>query len=82
MNMKTNAVKISSKNLSILQEIADSQNNTIEFVANETIENYYEDLRQWRIAKIKKAIEQIDNGQTVSHEEMQAIFNKYKNKNK
>ncbi|MDR2008753.1 MAG: hypothetical protein LBQ34_07285 [Alphaproteobacteria bacterium] len=80
--MKTNAVKISSKNLSILQEIADSQNNTIEFVANETIENYYEDLRQWRIAKIKKAIEQIDNGQTVSHEEMQAIFNKYKNKNK
>ncbi|MDR2008343.1 MAG: hypothetical protein LBQ34_05160 [Alphaproteobacteria bacterium] len=77
--MTQTAIKITEKNQAILQEIADSQGKTIEFVANETIENYYESLLQWQIAEIKKSQEDYRNGRIISSEEMNKLFNKYMN---
>ncbi|MDR2008607.1 MAG: hypothetical protein LBQ34_06525 [Alphaproteobacteria bacterium] len=77
--MKASAVKISNKNEIEVKELATPQNNTIEFISSENIEYPFELTLEQQIEKIKKAQEQIKNGETKTHQEIyDRFFAKYK----
>ncbi|MCL2566881.1 MAG: hypothetical protein FWE18_02135 [Alphaproteobacteria bacterium] len=75
--MTHSAIKITEKNKVILQDAATSQGKTIELVANEAIENYYENLLNWQIAEIKKSQEECRKGNVVSQETIDATLKSF-----
>jgi len=61
-----------------LDSLAESMDRSRSWLVSQAVEDYVA-YQQWYIEKIKEGIAAADRGEFATEEEMEAVFNKYKN---
>ncbi len=71
MTQSTISFRATTDKRDTLDKIAKSQQRDRSFIINEALDRYI-DIYNWQIAHIQQGIEQAENGDFVSHEEVMA----------
>jgi len=73
---ETISFRIDSSKKNSLDAIAESLDRDRTFVINEAIAHYVE-IHEWQISHIKKGVEQANQGEFATEEEIQSVLKKY-----
>ena len=73
---ETISFRIDSSKKNSLDAIAESLDRDRTFVINEAIAHYVE-IHEWQINHIKKGVEQANQGEFATEEEIQSVLKKY-----
>lgn len=67
------SVRLDEETKKGISKLAKLDNRSTSYLINEAVKNYL-DLRQWQLKEIIEAIKEYENGNTVSHKEIQEIL--------
>ena len=73
MNSKSFSMRLPNDTENKLELLAKSMGRTKSFIALSAIEEYVK-THIWQIEAIEKGLEQIEHGETISHEEVRKIW--------